>query len=196
MGAGPPTLLIVPQATPSPEPTSAAPVGEGPASSTTSSSNAARRERSRARAQAAGQGMGFYLIPPNRDKRLVDHEVIWGAVLPLTVLVAALWYKIGLPLPQCNFKRFTGLPCATCGGTRSAVALLGDFDVVTSFLMNPMVFFGFMVCGAYVIYAGTVLAFKLPRIRFRAAGKSAWLLRYLIAAVFLVNWAYLISNQR
>lgn len=40
-------------------------------------------------------------------------------------------------LPPCTFKNLTGLPCALCGGTRSAQAFLHG-DVSSALYLNPL----------------------------------------------------------
>lgn len=53
--------------------------------------------------------------------------VIFGA-MPLPVLGV---------LPPCTFKNLTGLPCALCGGTRSAHALLQG-NISSALYLNPL----------------------------------------------------------
>ena len=48
-----------------------------------------------------------------------------------------------LPFTTCLFKRMTGLPCVTCGGTR-ALARLVALDFSGAFAMNPLVTVGLL----------------------------------------------------
>ena len=121
----------------------------------------------------------------------LDHEKLWLGVGVASCLLGGAWLAMDLPLPECNFRRFTGLPCPTCGSTR-AVRALREVDLLGAFHWNPLVTLGFAAAGLYLVYAVVVLLFRLPR--FRPAPPSArgqLALRIGAAAVLLVNWAYL-----
>ena len=65
---------------------------------------------------------------------------VWtGSVLLLGVAGSALWLRLGLPLPGCGFREWTGLPCATCGTTRMVRALLSG-DLLEAMAWNPLAF--------------------------------------------------------
>ncbi|RYD18613.1 MAG: DUF2752 domain-containing protein [Verrucomicrobiaceae bacterium] len=78
----------------------------------------------------------------------------WAARVALGVLlVTVLWVMLvryepvirGLS-PGCFFKRFTGLDCAGCGGTRAFFAFLKG-DIALSLRMNPLFLAGLAVGG-------------------------------------------------
>lgn len=46
---------------------------------------------------------------------------------------------LGLPLPACPLKALTGVPCATCGATRCALAL-GHGQFATAWHWHPVLF--------------------------------------------------------
>jgi hypothetical protein len=66
--------------------------------------------------------------------------VILGVLASVAVL---LLHVHQLPFTVCLFKRMTGLPCVTCGGTR-ALARLVAFDLSGAFAMNPLVTLGLL----------------------------------------------------
>jgi hypothetical protein len=70
-----------------------------------------------------------------------------GVVLIILGLLASLaivfLHVHQLPFDVCLFKRMTGLPCVTCGGTR-ALARLVALDIPGAFAMNPLVTLGLL----------------------------------------------------
>ncbi len=134
-----------------------------------------------------------WVRPEERSPRDINHELIWIIILPLTALTGLVYWKMGLPLPQCNFKMFTKLPCLTCGATREVQMIVDHGNFLGAFLLNPLVFLGYVFLGAYLLYAAIVLAFRLPRFRLQVAGRAAWRLRYAILMLALANWAYVIA---
>lgn len=108
--------------------------------------------------------------------------------------LAVAWFALGLPWPRCLFHDLTGLPCITCGATRSTIAFLhGDFP--TALQWNPLVFVGLCGLTIFNVYAFAVLVTKAPRLR--VANIDARVKR--IALVLLIgtvalNWIYLLSH--
>jgi len=85
-----------------------------------------------------------------------------GLVLVFVVAVLLDPYRDGqvwlaethrqLGLPECNFKRVTGLPCPSCGMT-SSFALLMHGDLVNSLRANAAGTFLALACLAYIPWA-------------------------------------------
>lgn len=136
-------------------------------------------------------------VPPSRvswrplHPGELDHEKLWLVVGGGACLLGGTWLAMDLPMPECNFKRFTGLPCPTCGSTR-AVRALHDADLLGAMQWNPLVTLGFAAVALYLVYAAVVLIFRLPR--FRPPPPSArrkLAIRIGVITILLVNWAYL-----
>jgi hypothetical protein len=126
----------------------------------------------------------------------IDHELIWLSVSTVSLGMAAGWLGLGLPWPRCLFHDLTGLPCVTCGMTRSAIAFFhGHFS--DALLWNPLIFA--FLCGVTVfdLYAFTVIATRTPRLRItfqtEAEKNSA---RMIVIAALALNWVYLLSHWR
>lgn len=111
-------------------------------------------------------------------------------LLVLIGLAAALvllshWCGISL----CPLKRFTGVPCPTCGTTRAVLlALRGDF--ADAFAMQPL-------CMALLVAAGPVAlaASRLPRFRRALASAARSPLAWALAALAIAaNWAWVVAN--
>ena len=108
--------------------------------------------------------------------------------------VSAVAHVMGVAI--CPLKRFTGIPCLTCGSTRAAfLALSGDFR--GAFLMQPLATALMALAGFYCIAAACAFLMRreipLPRLPRSRAGKIAfWTAAALLAAA---NWAYVICNS-
>jgi len=124
-----------------------------------------------------------------------DHELIWLAVSLASLALAAAWFAVGLPWPRCIFHEFTGLPCATCGMTRSAIQFFhGHF--LAACRWNPLVFA--VLCGvtAFDIYAFFALVTRAPRLRVVFREKEKKYARIILMTAFALNWMYLLSHYR
>lgn len=107
------------------------------------------------------------------------------------VLVFVVPYE-RLPPLVCPFRRLLGIPCLTCGGTRTALAL-SRLELGHAFLMNPLVFLA--VLGTLVFTLRVAWAALSGRDRayvdFRS-GRPLFALRVGVLVAVVANWAYLI----
>ena len=120
-------------------------------------------------------------------------------IVPKQLVFRSNYQTVNLPLLQqpitlnmfaCAFKKITGIPCATCGGTRSTF-YLSHLRFKQSLFINPMVFLGFVGLLMWGIISLISIAFyKSKTISFTLPGKR--LLIILLVGGLLINWAYLI----
>jgi hypothetical protein len=61
------------------------------------------------------------------------------------------WTGWSTALPSCVIRRFTGLQCPGCGGTRCAARLL-DGDIAGAISMNPLVVLLAALGAAWISY--------------------------------------------
>lgn len=114
------------------------------------------------------------------------------------VLIVLVWMGLGVaavllsahlnrPVELCLIKRFTGLPCPTCGFTRGVLSLLSGRPG-PAWLYNPLLF---SVLGLFIAVTGIRILFaRSLRIRLTGPERAvAWL---LAAILFAVNWVYII----
>jgi hypothetical protein len=135
------------------------------------------------------------LLWRRRSAHELDHELIWLAVSVASFAVAAAWLALALPWPKCPFLSVTGLPCVTCGATRSAIAFLHR-DFPTALRWNPLAFAAFCGLVAFNLYAVIVLVGRLPRLRtvnWSAGEKN--MARMAMVGLLALNWIYLLAHR-
>jgi hypothetical protein len=125
-----------------------------------------------------------------------DHELIWLSVSLGSLGLAAVWLVLGLPWPRCVFHDLTGLPCLTCGATRSTIEFLhGHF--IAALGWNPLAFVALCALSVFDAYAVAVLIMQSPRLRIAhfTSGEKIFV-RTLVAALLAINWTYLLAHWR
>jgi hypothetical protein len=123
----------------------------------------------------------------SRVPRAPTWAVLAGAAWSVAALAAG---AVGGSSP-CLLRHATGLPCPTCGGTRSVLAAAHG-DVPASLAANPLV----------LVLLATVFALTLSRavtgrrvvVSLSVRGRSAaWTLSILL---LLSNWAWVLVHSR
>jgi hypothetical protein len=123
-----------------------------------------------------------------------DFEFLFLAVSSVAAASCFAWLALGLPWPGCWFRRLTGLPCPTCGATRSALSLAHG-NLAAALRYNPLIFVCYVGTIILNVYCTGVLLFQFPRPRL--AGLPANIKRclcVLVLAAVALNWVYLVAN--
>ena len=123
----------------------------------------------------------------------LDHELVWLLVTVTAAAMGAAWFALQLPWPRCNFRALFGMPCFTCGSTRSAIALLQG-NVSGAWSWNPLATIAMLAIAVFDVYAFAVLVSRGPRLRINFA-KAKWPLLIVLFAAGALNWAYLLLNH-
>ncbi len=120
----------------------------------------------------------------------IEFGIIYGGIAFLALLAGRFLPVLALA-PSCALRTLTGLPCPTCGSTRSLVHL-SHGDVVSAFAMNPLTTAALLAAVIYLLYSVTALTFNLPRVAFALTEKEKDLVRASAVLLLLLNWVYLL----
>jgi uncharacterized protein DUF2752 len=136
-------------------------------------------------------GLTFRPLAPKET----DFEFLFLTVSSGFAASCFAWLSLGLPWPGCLFRRLTGLPCPTCGATRSAIALVHG-DLLGAIQQNPLMVVCYGLSFVINLYAAAVLLFRLPRPRLASLpAKVKRMLGMLVAAALGANWIYLLAHR-
>lgn len=108
--------------------------------------------------------------------------IAWGALVLVAVIASA---NTGAEIKTCHFLAATDVPCATCGGTRAALALFGG-NIGGALHHNPLITLTLLLGLAAV--ALRVVGGRQIVCKFSRRGWTCFTL-FLIMAVAL-NWYY------
>ena len=108
-----------------------------------------------------------------------------------TLMVYVLYLAKQIPRIPCVFKTLTGYPCPTCGATR-VIRSLFQFDIVSAFLRNPLLFLAGVVFAAWVFY-GFYMLFSGKKVQVVLTESEKRFLRWGIMILFFLNWIYLVK---
>ena len=99
-----------------------------------------------------------------------------------------------LPLTLCVFKGLTGLPCPTCGSTRTLGRLFA-LDFAGAWSQNPLATAAAFGLAAWAL-ADLALLPRRRALRLEIAPRLGPALRWAALLLFLLNWAYLVAAGR
>jgi hypothetical protein len=131
--------------------------------------------------------MKLYWAPLPRQRPFF---LLVGSLL-LTGGIIGVLHLCGVML--CPLKKYTGIPCFTCGSTRAVFALFhGEFK--TAFLSQPLVISLILLLtplAALYLYTGFVQR-RLPLLSLTMHEKR--ILFIFIFLLILLNWSYILRS--
>jgi Protein of unknown function (DUF2752) len=119
---------------------------------------------------------------------------VFGGITALACGAVGLLGLDHIGITPCFFRLATGLPCPTCGSTR-AFGRLFHLDLPGALLMNPLA----AVSALVLLLWGALDLTLLPGRRALRASLAPPFhnkARFLIVALVLVNWAFLLFARR
>ena len=130
------------------------------------------------------------LFLKKRSPNQIEFGILYGFIA--LIVLCAGWFLPNLAfLPSCAFRGLTGMPCPTCGATRSVVHLAHG-NIVASIEMNPLVAVCFIAAILYLLYSLITLSAGIPRVCIALMDTEKNVLWAGTVVLVLINWAYLI----
>jgi hypothetical protein len=123
----------------------------------------------------------------------IEFGIIYGG-LALLVLAAAWLPPVLVLVPECVFKGLTGIPCPTCGATRSVVHL-SHGDIAAALFMNPLSVLFMIAAVTYFLYCLITLIFGLPRLIITLSDQEKNIMRTGVVMILLAQWVYLVATR-
>jgi hypothetical protein len=128
-----------------------------------------------------------------RKKGDIDLGLIYGGIGIFGFLGARFFSRLTVLIPPCPFHHLTGIPCPTCGSTRSGI-LLSQFKVLEAFWTNPL--FVLVCCGVGMwALSSLVLLAAGKKVQIVQWGGSKAFLRIFAIGMIVANWVYLIITR-
>ncbi len=117
--------------------------------------------------------------------------LIYFLIFSFLFTAGYIFVKMGyLPPYECQFKKFTGYPCPTCGSTRLVLSIY-NFDIASAFKYNPFIFLSGIILALWSLTGFLPIFFK-KKIVIELNNKEKKILIILIGILFTLNWIYLI----
>jgi hypothetical protein len=110
---------------------------------------------------------------------------LWGGAALVCAASAPFAKDLAAGAPACPFRAFTGVPCATCGGTRALLAL-ARFDAFAALSWNPLVTLG---AAVFLLGGGVALVRALRGQGISDPAPPRWA-GAAAAAAIAANWAF------
>ena len=128
-----------------------------------------------------------------RTRGQIEFGIIYGGIALLAVF-AGRFVPVLSFAPSCVFKGLTGVPCPTCGATRSVVHL-AQGELSASLSLNPLVPLLLIIAAIVFFYSLITLILGIPRVAIILSDREKNIARTVVVALVLANWCYLIFSR-
>jgi len=143
------------------------------------------------RADANFRNVTMHLYKIKRTSHDIPFGLIYGTIA-LLALIAARLLPVQDMLPSCAFKAFTGIPCPTCGTTRSLICLAHG-DLPGAIGLNPVA--SLAIIAAILLFVHDMAALiSGSRITVSVTLREARWISSGAAVALLADWIYLAAN--
>lgn len=127
------------------------------------------------------------------EKPTIGWLEVYGGI-GLLLLFAARFVPLSrLPFWGCALRKGTGIPCLSCGMTRSFDWFMQG-RILDSLLVNPVGFLLAVLSVTGVVYL-VLRRFRLPRLVFDLTPRQGTWMRWGTLGLLALNWAYLIARE-
>jgi len=123
----------------------------------------------------------------------IEYGIIYGTIAAI-VLIAARVLPVQEALPGCAFRGLFGLPCPTCGTTRSLI-FLAQGELGSAMSLNPLVVIVVLAALAALVANLVVIAFRFPRPEVTVTSGESTAIRLSALGGVLLNWLFLVLSD-
>lgn len=99
-----------------------------------------------------------------------------------------------LGITLCPLRRYTGIPCFTCGSTRAILALVSG-DITTAFLTQPLVISLVCMLAPILLFNICIALLKKRMLLLSLSRTEKTVLFVSLTVATLINWLYLLATQ-
>jgi hypothetical protein len=128
-----------------------------------------------------------------RTQGQIEFGIIYGGIALLAVCAGRFLPVLSFA-PACVFKGLTGLPCPTCGATRSLVHLARG-ELSASLSLNPLVPSCIVIAAIVFSYSLITLILGIPRVGIILSDREKNIARIGMVALVVANWCYLLFSK-
>ena len=123
----------------------------------------------------------------------IEFGIIYGGIA-LMIVAAGRFLPVLSLAPDCVFRGLTGVPCPSCGATRSMVHLSHGL-VLSAFAMNPLTTLCLISAVAWFSASIVSAVLDLPRIGIILTTAEKQIVRAGAVILLFAQWAYLVIRM-
>ncbi|MDF1656571.1 MAG: DUF2752 domain-containing protein [Verrucomicrobiales bacterium] len=131
------------------------------------------------------------VISPQRHVAVIVAPLITFVAIVIMLVVAHFYERLPAKLPECGFRKSTGIPCAACGGTR-AMQSIARGKLTEALKFHPL-FSSLVLASPFWLAFGLKQFVQRESMPVTAIQNRRLKIGLLLFFTFLIlNWFYLI----